>query len=54
MGKVLLKPEGEVKTMRQSNGTNEKSIIDIILRLIQYIQFIYACEVILRIIELFN
>jgi len=40
--------------MPNHKNTNEKNIVDIILRLIQYIQFIYACEVILRIIELFN
>jgi len=40
--------------MPKPNNTNGKNIIDIILRLIHYIQFIYACEVVLRIIEMFN
>jgi len=42
--KVSLKPEMAGEIMKNDNKTNEKGIIDIILRLIQYIQFIYAVK----------
>jgi len=52
--KVSLKPEMAGEIMKNYPNTNEKSIIDIILKLMQYIQFIYICEFILRLIEIFN
>jgi len=52
--KVSLKPEMAGEIMNKSSDTNEKGIIDIILRLMKYIHFIYICEFILRLIEKFN
>jgi len=52
--KVSLKPEMAGEIMKYNNNTNEKSIIDIILRLMKYIRFIYICEFLLRLIEKFN
>jgi len=52
--KVSLKPEMAGEIMKKTSNTNEKSIIDMLLMIMQYIRFIYICEFILRLIEKFN